>query len=311
MRSAVMFGLVAVAVSSLVATVRSQRDPAAIEIQKVKENLYVIVGGAGATPAQGVSGNTTVVVTDAGVVLVDTKLPGYGGAILDQVRSVTDQPVVMVINTHTHADHLSGNVELPGSVARVAHANARAGMARLDVFKGSNAAALPDRTFSDRLSLTVGRERIELFNFGRGHTNGDTIVVFPGLRTAVMGDLFARKGAPAVDTANGGSMSELPAMMARVVSSLQDIDTVITGHANTPAARPGPVLPSDPVMTWNDLREYAEFLSEFVGAARAALAAGKSVDEALDSWPLPDRYRGYEMSSARAGIQRLQAELKP
>jgi hypothetical protein len=64
-------------------------------------------------------------------------------------------------------------------------------------------------------------------------------------------------------------------------------------------------------MTWNDLREYAEFLSEFVGAARAALAAGKSVDEALDSWPLPDRYRGYEMSSARAGIQRLQAELKP
>jgi len=134
--------------------------------------------------------------------------------------------------------------------------------------------------------------------------------VFPGLRTAVMGDLFARKGAPAVDAGSGGSVSDFPGTVDRAVSSLRDIDTVITGHANTPAARPGPVLPSDAVMSWSDLQEYAAFVREFVGAARAALASGKSVEQTLDGWPLPERYRGYEMSGAKADIQRLQTELQ-
>jgi len=92
---------------------QAQQDPAAIRLEKVKDALYIITGGQ---QAGSVSGNTTVFVTGTGVVLVDTKYPGYGKAILDQVRSLTPKPVTMIINTHTHADHTSGNREFPDTV---------------------------------------------------------------------------------------------------------------------------------------------------------------------------------------------------
>src|SRR5262245_17291078 len=85
-----------------VVMVQAQQDPTAIGIEKVKDTLYVVTGGRGGGAQAGtVSGNTTVYIADTGVVLVDTKLPGFGQAILDQVKSVTNKPVTMVINTHT------------------------------------------------------------------------------------------------------------------------------------------------------------------------------------------------------------------
>src|SRR5205809_6219844 len=85
-------------------------------ITHVRDNLYVIPGAGG---------NTTVFVTQAGVVLVDTKLPNNGEAILTQVRTVTDKPVTMIINTHSHPDHIGSNVYFPASVDVVAHESAR------------------------------------------------------------------------------------------------------------------------------------------------------------------------------------------
>src|ERR1700730_14962377 len=92
---------------------RAQQDPTIIRLEKLKDALYIVTGGRGPGEQASISGNTTVFITNAGVVLVDTKYPGYGKAILDQVRSVTDKPVTMIINTHTHADHTSGNSEFP------------------------------------------------------------------------------------------------------------------------------------------------------------------------------------------------------
>src|SRR5262249_57829501 len=82
-------------------------------IKSVRDNLYVIPGAGG---------NTTVFVTAVGVVLVDTKLPNNGEAILNQVRTVTDKPVTMIVNTHSHPDHIGSNAYFP-SVDVVAHDN--------------------------------------------------------------------------------------------------------------------------------------------------------------------------------------------
>src|SRR5215831_8255767 len=86
----------------------AQQDATALRLEKVKDAIYVVTGGRG-TGDQAISGNTTVFITGAGVVLVDTKYPRYGKAILDQVKSVTDKPVTMIINTHTHGDHTGSN----------------------------------------------------------------------------------------------------------------------------------------------------------------------------------------------------------
>jgi glyoxylase-like metal-dependent hydrolase (beta-lactamase superfamily II) len=288
-----------------------QTDSAAIRIEKVKENLFIITGGR---PGQSgtVSGNTTVFVAASGVVLVDTKLPGFGNALLEQVRSVTSKPVTTIINTHTHADHTGSNHEFPRTVEFVAHENTRANMLKMEMFQGDKAAFVPTRTFADRMSLLSDQDRIDLYYFGRGHTNGDTVIVLPALRVAVFGDLFARKWAPLVDAANGGSAVAYPQTVAKAIAALTGVDSVITGHATT-TIRSGQgassVVRSNPVMTKADLQEYADFLREFVTAAQAARKAGQTVDEAVKGLKLSDRFRNYDMANARADVQRVYEEL--
>jgi cyclase len=296
-----------------VAVTQAQQDPSALRIEKVKDTLYVITGGRGTgSNIGGVAGNTTVFLADSGVVLVDTKYQGYGSRILEQVKSVTTKPVTTIINTHTHGDHTGGNGEFPKNVEFVAQANTRANMARMDDFKGEKAALLPKKTFTDKLSVLDGKDRIDLYYFGAGHTNGDAVIVFPSLRTVVMGDLFARKWAPLVDASNGGSAVAFPQTLSKTIGTLKGIDTVITGHATTTSGTGGAATftRSNPVMKWADLQEYAAFMRDFVAAAQAAQKAGKSVDDAVTNLNLPTTYRDYNMAQAKADVQRVYDESK-
>jgi glyoxylase-like metal-dependent hydrolase (beta-lactamase superfamily II) len=138
------------------------------------------------------------------------KNPGWGQPLLAKIRSVTDRPVTTIINTHTHGDHVSGNVEFPAKVEIVTHENTRANMTAMrtptgitpqpgtptNIFKEHNGHGLPTRTFKDRLTLGSGNDRVELYYFGRGHTNGDAFVVFPALRVMHAGDIFSGKNLP-------------------------------------------------------------------------------------------------------------------
>src|SRR5437763_6562525 len=178
-----------------------------VEAEKLKDNLFMLKGGGG---------NTAVFVTANGVVVVDTKNPGWGKPILDKIKTITEKPVTMLINTHTHGDHVSGNVEFPATVDIVVQENTKANMEKMDIFKQNNGRGLAKRTFKDKMTLGKGADQIDLYYFGPGHTNGDAIVVFPALRTAHMGDLFASKGLPLVDGDNGGSVLHYPETLHKV-----------------------------------------------------------------------------------------------
>jgi cyclase len=313
MRRLIVLTVLVVAGALSIAIVRAQQSPSDIRIEKVKDGLYIVTGGRGlGSQSGGVGGNSTVFIADTGTVLIDTKYPGLGKAILDQVKSVTSKPITTIINTHTHGDHTGGNSEFPRTVEFVAHENTKANMARMDEFKGEHAAFLPTRTYKDKLALLGGKSPIDLYYFGRGHTDGDTVIVFPALRTAVMGDLFARKWAPLVDTNNGGSATAFPQTLAKVVSGIRNVDTVITGHSTTTIGSGAGVsfVRSNPVMTWADLQEYADFMRDFVAAAEAARKAGKSVDEAVNGLKLPDRFKNYNMAQAKADVQKVYDEAK-
>jgi len=194
-----------------------QEGPKVARIEKVKDNLYYIF-----EPASG--GNTAAFVTDSGVVLVDAKNPGWGQEILRQLHTVTDKPVTTIINTHTHRDHTGSNTEFPATVEFVAQENTRNNMAKetctalgnCQSFKGENAKYLPKKTFKDKMTMGSGKDRIDLYYFGPGHTNGDAIIVFPMLRVAHFADLFARKAVPNVMPFDGGSdLAAEPASDAR------------------------------------------------------------------------------------------------
>ncbi len=226
------------------------------------------------------------------MVLVDTKNEGYGADILEHVRRLTDKPVTTIINTHVHFDHSGSNTEFPDTVQFVAHENIRRHMARTDCqpiptncddFQGENAKYLPSTTFSDRLTLFAGGpDQIDLHYFGRGHTDGDTFVVFKAARTMHTGDMFLGKLLPFIDAANGngGSAVEFGRTLTRVVNTVPDVDTIITGHWDT-------------LLAWSDLVEYRAFYMDLYEQTRRSIDAGLSADEAIAAYAKPARFADY------------------
>src|SRR5688572_11580105 len=252
----VVFGTLSI-VTSAGQQMPSGPTPASLKattIEKVRDNLYVITGSGLADIDAFSGGNTAVLVTEKGVVLVDTKLPGWGQPILERIKTVTGKPVTTIINTHTHDDHVGSNDFFGASVETIVHENTRANMTRMDAFKGTNAKFVPKRTYKDKLTVGSGRDQVDLHHFGAGHTNGDTFVVFPALRVMHTGDMFAWKALPYIDTGNGGSVVGHAVALERVVSMIKNVDTIITGHT--------------PVLPWNDLSEYAQFNRDFIAWAQ-------------------------------------------
>ncbi|PYR87085.1 MAG: hypothetical protein DMG19_11510, partial [Acidobacteria bacterium] len=168
---------------------RGPQGPNVAQIEKVKDNLYMIAGGGG---------NTAAFITDRGVVVVDTKLAGWGQPILDKIKTVTDKPVITIINTHSHPDHVGSNEAFPANVEFIAQEITKSNMEKQDAFKADKARYLPKKTFKDKMSVGSGKDQIDLFYFGRGHTGGDAWVVFTALRTMHAGDMFAGKNAPLI-----------------------------------------------------------------------------------------------------------------
>ena len=277
----------------LVATIsRPMAQGNVAEIEQVKDNLYVITGGGG---------NTGAFVTEGGVVVVDTKNPEWGSAILDKIKTVTDKKVTMIINTHTHGDHVGSNIDFQLPIEFVAHANTKTNMERMPAFQSADGKQyLPSRTYTDRLSVLDGDDQIDLYHFGQAHTNGDTIVVFRALGVAHTGDMFAWKGVPYIDVNNGGSGVSYPTTLLTAADTIPGVDTVIPGHS--------------PVMTWADFREFGEFNRDFLAAVQRGKAEGKTAAQTAASLNLPATYADYAMSrgtltSAESNATKIYEEL--
>ena len=259
-----------------------QAAPKVVEVDKLKDNLYVMKGGGG---------NSAVFITADGVTVVDTKLPGWGAPLLEKIKSVTDKPVVRIINTHTHFDHVSGNVEFPATVDVVTHENTKTYMdqanpvyglqtgQQTNIFKENGGRGMSKRTFKDKMTIGRGADQIDLYYFGRAHTGGDAYVVFPALRVMHVGDTFPTRDMPIMDKNNGGSAIAYSATLAKA-AAVNGVDTIINGHNAT-------------TMTPADLKLYSEFIADFVKFAQDAKKGGKTVDDVASSWAAPAKYANY------------------
>ena len=297
MRRALVLGLL-ITVGGLGALMAqpASNAPKVVDVEKVKDNLYVLRGVDG-------GGNTAVFITANGVIVVDAKNPGWGKPILDKIKTLTPKPVTTLINTHTHGDHVSGNVEFPAAIDFVAQENTKVNMEKMPIFKEHNGVGLPKRTFKDKMTIGKGADQVDLYYFGRGHTNGDAFVVFPALRIMHAGDIFARKAVPLIDPANGGSMLHISETLMKAHDGIKNVDAIINGH--TPAQT-----------TWADLKEFSQFNKDLVDWMRAGLKAGKTPTQLAAEWKLPEKYKGYsaEISALMGGlvgrIETLQKEIQ-
>ena len=260
----------------------SAKAIAATKIEKVKDNLYIITGSGVEDDTAFSGGNVAVFITEGGVTLVDAKLPGFGPTIVDRVKSVTSKPITRIINTHTHSDHTGSNEFFGASIESIVQENTKANMAKMDEFKGK-AQFLPKKTYKDTMKVGSGKDEIDLYYFGPAHTNGDTFVVFPALRTMHVGDVFAWKALPYVDDGNGGSVIQGSTTITKVLDNVKNVDTIINGHI--------------PVSSWNDLKEYRDFLADFAAFAEKEMKAGKTADQAAAEFTVAPKFKGYIVSA--------------
>jgi len=185
---------------------------------KVKDDLFVIHNDF-------VPGNTTALVTNEGVILVDDKFEVDAANIVAEVKKITSQPIKYVINTHHHSDHSGGNAKLQAmNVQAIASEQARENMV------DGKQPGLPTMVFDHHAHVYLGGKNVELYHFGRAHTNGDVVVYFPAQRTLAAGDMFTLGDATPelIDYSGGGSAKEWTSTLDQALQL--DFDAVVPGH---------------------------------------------------------------------------------
>ena len=221
-----------------------------IDVEQLSEDLWVL---------RGLGGNTAVLKTSAGAVVVDTMTFGIQGSrIMAVAEELTGSAPTLIINTHYHFDHTHGNPAFPQGTRVIATERTKLYLQTLDAeaWQGEAAALMPNETFADSHTLSYGGKTIELIHPGNGHTNGDLVVLFQDERVIHLGDLMFNKHYPNIDLEAGGTVQAWPATLDAVLAL--DFDRVIPGHGATTDA--------------NGLRQFQAFIRQLGDIARTASA---------------------------------------
>ena len=255
--------------------------PAELSTITVKDDLFVIHNDL-------VPGNTTVLVTNQGLILVDNKFEIDFENLMAQIKKISNQPIRYVINTHYHGDHSGGNPQMQAqNVQVVASERARRKMVE------TNQPGAPNVTLESNVRLYLGGKRVEVSHFGRAHTDGDVVAYFPDHRVVAMGDMFTVGDGlpPLVDYPGGGSTREWPRSIDGALAL--DFDTAIPGHGK-PAAK-------------DDLRKYRDNLTTLGRRVHEMLT--KNASRAEVEKELRSRF-GFQDFHIQLSLDGLMAELR-
>jgi glyoxylase-like metal-dependent hydrolase (beta-lactamase superfamily II) len=222
----------AILVASLVYAQGGQ-DFSKVEIKanKITDKFYTLDG-------QG--GTIGVLIGPDGVFMVDTQFAPLSDKIAAAIKQLAPQPIKFVVNTHVHGDHSGGDENFGKMGAtiiareelrfRLAHpapqANGQPGVP-------TAAVGLPKQTYRERLTLHMNGEEVQLIAVPRAHTDGDTMVYFPGLDIVMTGDFYRSIQYPNVDRNNGGSLQGLIDGLGMVIGRAGPSTKIIPGHGPT------------------------------------------------------------------------------
>jgi cyclase len=255
-----------------------------LDVEKLSDDLWVI---------RGMGGNTTVLRTDEGAVIVDSMtFVMQGRLIRNKVRELTGTEPVMIINTHYHLDHTHGNPGFDPDTRVVSTQRTLSHLTVLDTdfWQAEAAKLMPKETFSDSLQLTIGGKILKLIHPGRGHTDGDLVVLIEDENTLVMGDLFFNNYYPNIDLEAGGSLQEWSTTLDTVLES--NFQQVIPGHGAT----------SDRL----GIQDYQRFVGQLAQIGINAVADGTSLKEALKTTRLTadEGYQSIRFAGISLGLNR-------
>jgi cyclase len=212
-------------VCSGAAFAQGQTDFSAVQVKvhNVAGNFYYL---------EGQGGNVGVLAGDDGVLMIDDQFAPLTEKLVAAVRTISDKPIKLLVNTHIHGDHTGGNANIGAmGIKIIAHDNVRLRLARgVNGGEPSPAVALPVITYGDTLSVHMNGEDIEIGKLPPAHTDGDSYIRFPKADVIHVGDVFRTVGYGVVDAGNGGSVKGTIAALQAVIDMAGPNTKIVPGH---------------------------------------------------------------------------------
>jgi len=242
------------------APAQDKLDAVTVRAAKAAGNVYFLdcAGGFG-------GGNVAASVGDDGILLVDDMYAAMGPKLLAALKTLSDKPVRIVLNTHFHGDHIQGNKNFHGTAVIIGQENIAKRLIAANKESAPTLDYVPAVTFSDRISINFNGEEIQMIHFPNTHTDGDSIVYFTKSKVLHLGDMFFFGMFPAVYTQGGGDIRQLVRSIEKIVADFPADTKVIPGHGD--------------LATMQDLKNYLAMLKETIAIVDAGIKAGKTLDQ--------------------------------
>ncbi len=246
---------------------------AEIEPVKVAESVYML---------KGLGGNIGVSIGDDGVFMIDDQYAPLTGKILEAIRTLSDDEVRFVINTHWHGDHTGGNENLGNKGAIiVAHTNVHKRLSNEQFMEAFNQTvpaapdeAIPVITFDEGVTFHWNGDELHAFHMPHAHTDGDSIIHFRKSNVFHMGDIYFQNGYPFIDVGSGGSITGIIRACTHVLDMCDRNTKIIPGHGE--------------LSTPQELLSYRDMLVSMRSAIVAMIEAGSTREQIIAAKPTAD-----------------------
>ena len=215
-----------------------------------------------------------------GPVIIDSQFPETAVHLIDEINKQSKVPIQLLLNTHHHGDHSSGNFAFRDIVKQVvAHENSLANQkAVAEKQKTTEKQLFPNQTFDKELKLKTGDEKIKGYYFGVAHTNGDAVYHFENANIMHLGDLMFNKRHPRVDRTTGANIQNWIKVLDQIQKQA-DKDTIyIFGHSLNPGEETGDA---------ENLKKFQDYLSKVLQFAETEVKKGITKEEFIKNTSIP------------------------
>ena len=215
-----------------------------------------------------------------GIVVVDAEFPEQSQHLIDELKKQSEKPFELLINTHHHADHSSGNISFKGIVKNVlAHENSAKNQKTVAIAQKTEEKQLyPDWTYGDVWKTKGAGEKYAMYYYGAGHTNGDSFVHFEKQNIVHTGDLVFNRRHPFVDRSAGASIKSWITVLDKAINKFDSKTTFVFGHAADGYNVTG---------TKDDVKAFQAYLTNLLQYTDSQIKAGKSKDDILKATEIP------------------------
>ncbi len=225
-------------------------------------------------------GTIAFLLSKEGIVIVDSQFPEQSRHLINELKKKSETPFKLLINTHHHSDHSSGNISFKGIVENVvAHENSLINQtASAKQNKSEDKQLYPNLTYNYMWGRNMDKEKIRLYYFGAGHTNGDSFIHFEHANIVHCGDLVFNRRHPFVDRTAGANMKSWMEILDNALKKFDKETMYVFGHAATGYKVTG---------TTDDINKFRDYLGNVLKFVEGEIKAGKSKEEILKATLIP------------------------